>query len=284
MTGVSTMEAPEQAMGDSVPALAEPFKPAPLSGLFVTLRRELSSYFYSPVGYLIAVLFYVFRGLEVVSLTYRLALSGGDRDQFAGSYMFLTSTYILVALVPPILTMRVFAEEKRTGSLEVLLTAPVRDVEVVLGKWLAAWVFFMLLLLPTLVLLWVLQLDGYLGVSIPFGPVFAGYLGVGLLGSMLLALGCFLSSLTDNQLLASLSGILISFAFLNLGQLTVAIAPEIQQYPLLGLLFEQANVVEHLSRWFGRGLIDSSRVVFYLGGTAFFLFLTLRSLEARRWR
>jgi ABC-2 type transport system permease protein len=230
------------------------------------------------------VLFYAFRGLEIVSLTFQSSYYGADRDQFAGSYMFQTSTYLLVVLVPPILTMRLFAEEKRTGSLEVLLTAPVRDVDIVLGKWAATWIYFMLLLLPNVLLLWILQADRYLGVELPFGPVLAGYLGIGLLGSMLLALGCFLSSLTDNQLLASLAGILGGLALMNVSQLAVATIPEQSRSAVFARLLEQANVSEHLGKWFGRGLIDTSHVTFYVVGTAFFLFLCVQSLESRRWR
>jgi ABC-2 type transport system permease protein len=265
-------------------ATREPYRPGPLTGVVTTARRELMSYLFSPVGYLIGVLFYLFSGLEVVALIYNIWRAGGSRELFATSYLFQSSTYVLIVMVPPILTMRVFAEERRTGSLEVLLTAPVRDVDIVLGKWLASWVFFLLLLLPNFLLLWVLSWSSYLGFLAPMGPIASGYLGLALFGSMVLALGCFYSSLTDNQLLASLAGILSCLGMLSIGRMSSAVVPETVGSPVLGTLLTQANVAEHLQKWFSRGLIDTGHVVFYLVGTAFFLFLCVQSLESRRWK
>ena len=180
-----------------------------------TLKKELMSYFFSPVAYVIAVLFYLFRGLEVRAMAGFFANQGADRDLFSTGYIFLQSTFVLIVLAPPILTMRCFAEEKRTGSLETLMTAPVRDVEVVLGKWMAALSFFSILLLPTILLLWVLTWPVFLATPLSFGPVISGYLGLFLLGALLLSVGCFASSLTDNQLLASLGAMLFNTALLS---------------------------------------------------------------------
>ncbi len=252
-----------------------------------SLAKELVSYFCSPITYVIAVLFYLCRGLEVQALASRMAALGGDRDLFSTYYVFQQTTYFMVVLVPPLLTMRCFAEERRTGSLEVLMTAPVRDVEIVLGKWLAAAVLFAVLWLPTLFLLWVLTAPPFLGQDLAFGPVVSGYLGLSLLGALLLAAGCFTSSLTDNLLLAALSAMLFNVALLA--------GPSIQQ-PLvaanaanapprwLETLLQQSNVADHLANWFARGLVDTSLVAFYAAGTAFFLLLTVLSLGSRRWR
>ena len=253
--------------------------------MLTTLKKELMSYFFSPVAYVIAVLFYLFRGLEVRALAGYFAGMGADRDLFSSGYIFLQSSYFLIVLVPPILTMRCFAEEKRTGSLEALMTAPVRDVEVVLGKWLAALTFFAILLLPTTGLLWVLTWPVFLATDLSFGPVLTGYLGMFLLGSLLVSVGCFASSLTDNQLLASLGAMLFNFALLSAapmigGQLGATGAESYTSRVLLA----QINVLDHLGNLFARGLVDSSQVVFYLGGSLFFLFLTVKSLESRKWR
>ena len=156
-----------------------------------------------------------------------------------------------------------------------------RDAEVVLGKWLAGLLFFAVLWLPTLPLLWILTTGHYLGQELAFGPVLAGYLGLFLLGSMLMAVGLFTSSFTDNQLLASLCAIIFNYALL---QLPFLWALGDDSHYLMRLLYEQTNVVGHLRNWFGRGLVDSSQVVFYLGGTLFFLFLTVQSLGSRKWR
>lgn len=253
--------------------------------LFGTLKKELMSYFFSPVAYVIAVMFYLFRGLDVQALAEQMNRFGGDLDLFSTFYIFRPSTNFMIVLVPPILTMRCFAEEKRLGSLEVLMTAPVRDWEVVFGKWLAALMFFAILWLPTLLLLWVLTWQPFLGSAVAFGPVVSGYLGLFLLGALLLAVGCFTSSLTDNQLLASLSAMLFNTALLA-GPVVIQplVAEAAARYSFVEILLEQTNVFDHLQSWFSRGLIDTSQVVFYLGGTLFFLFLTVKAVESRKWR
>jgi gliding motility-associated transport system permease protein len=249
--------------------------------ILTTIKKELISYFFSPVAYVIAVLYYFWRGLEISRIVSVAVFDFWDQNDFTTSYVFTNSTNWMILLVPPILTMRCFAEEKRTGSLEVLMCAPVRDVEVVLGKWLAGLLFFAVLWLPTLPLLWILTTGHYLGGALPFGPVLSGYLGLFLLGSMLLAVGLFTSSFTDNQLLASLCAIIFNYALL---QLPFLWEPAADSHYLVRLLYEQTNVFNHLSNWFGRGLVDSSQVMFYLGGTLFFLFLTVQSLGSRKWR
>ncbi len=251
--------------------------------VLTTLKRELMGYLFSPVGYVIAVLLYLYRGFEVGSLVDAVARLGIDRDQFASAYVFLASSSFMMLLVPPILTMRCFAEECRTGSIEVLMTAPVRAWEIVLGKWLAALTFFALLWAPSLILAYVLGASSYLGTSLPAGPVLSGFLGVGLVGSMMLAVGCFTSSLTDNQLLASLAALLFGVALMT-GPAQLAQSGALEQHDQLSELLAQVNVGDHLTNWFGRGLIDTSQIALYVAGTAYFLFLTTISLEARRWR
>jgi ABC-2 type transport system permease protein len=250
--------------------------------VLTTVKKELRSYFYNPVGWVIAVLFYLLRGFEAHAMTRVYAAFEANRDQFSTAWLMLQSSTVMVLLVPPILTMRCFAEEKRTGSLEVLMTAPVKDLEVVLGKWLAALLFFALLWLPTLPLLWIQTWPQFLGTSLAFGPVVAGYVGLTLLGALLLAIGCFTSSLTDNQLLSSLTAILAGTALMNAPGWIGGLG---QDEPLPGLvrqLVEQGNIGEQLSFWFMRGLIDSGHVLFYAVGAALFLGLTVLALGFRR--
>ncbi len=253
--------------------------------ILTTVKKELTSYFFSPVAYVIAVLFYLYRGLEVNSMVRTAVAYYVDKETFATQYIFQQSTYLMVILVPAILTMRCFAEEKRSGSLEVLLTAPVRDVEVALGKWMAAVVFFAVLWLPTLFLLWLLSGSMFLDQELVFGPILSGYLGMFLLGSLLLSVGVFTSSLTDNQLLASLCAIIFNYALLQAPVLlNDLLGGGVDQAYLLQVFLRQINVNDHLSSWFGRGLINSSHLLFYIGGTMTFLFFTVKSLESRRWR
>lgn len=255
--------------------------------LLATLRKELISYLYSPVAYIIIVVLYLFRGIEV-SLLCQTAVSWGyDTGTFASFYTIMgRSSFLFLILVPPVLTMRCFAEEKRTGSLEVLMTAPVRDFEIVLGKWLAALGFYGLIWLPSLPILSLLSTGSFLDTELAYGPVFSAYVGLALIGGMLLAVGVFFSSLTDNVLLAAILGILFNVGLLAASQFLNSIAQEgaMADDFLVQTFIDQLNVFEHLSNWFGRGQIDTSKFAFYLGGTAFFLFMTTRSLESRKWR
>ena len=253
--------------------------------VWITLKKELASYFYSPVAYVIAVLFYLYRGFEIRAMMVQYARFGVDRDIFSTNYIFNNSTIFMVVLVPPILTMRTFAEERRTGSLEVLLTAPVRHWEIVLGKLGAAIGFFAILWLPTLVLLWVLSMAPFANASLAYGPVVSGYLGLFLLGSLYLSVGCLTSSLTDNVLLASLAAMLFNFGLLyGVTIVRQLYGAGIEPGSWQATLIEQVDVTDHLSNWFARGLVDTGQVSFYVLGVAFFAFLTIRSLESRTWR
>ncbi len=253
-----------------------------MSGALVTMKKELMSYFYSPVSYLIAVLFYLWRGFELAGTAKAFSDYQLDPDLFPSACYALTSTFFMVLLVPGVLTMRCFAEERRTGSIETLLTAPVRDVEVVLGKWAAAVVFYSLLWLPTVLLLWVMTFSPFLDASIEFGPVFGAYCGMFLLSAMLLAYGCFASSLTDNLLLSAIVAILFNLGLLRLPDMLRRELGEAAQNFYVDQLLQKLDVMGNFAQWWARGLIDTSQIWFYVGGTAFFLFLTTLSFSARR--
>jgi ABC-2 type transport system permease protein len=252
-----------------------------MNGALVTFRKELFSYCVSPVSWLIAVKFYLMRGYELSRLVRHFADNRLDQELLPTLSYGLSSTFLMVMLVPGILTMRCFAEERRTGSIETLLTAPVRDVDVVLGKWGAAAAFYALLWLPSVLVLFVLQDGMFLDADLAFGPVFAAYLGMFLLAGFLLAFGCFASSLTDNVLLAALLTIIFCFGLLRLPNLIGGSVDLANQYYLRELL-DKLDVMRNFSEWFARGLIDSSQVVFYLGGKVIFLFLCGITQQSRR--
>ncbi|MCA8951215.1 MAG: ABC transporter permease subunit [Planctomycetes bacterium] len=253
-----------------------------MKGALVTFRKELLSYFVSPVSWVILVVFYLWRGYELTSLSYSFALTNGDPDVFVSATYGVPSTFWMVILVPGILTMRCFAEERRTGSMEMLMTAPVTDGGVVVGKWLAAAVFYALLWLPTAGLLHLVEYEPFLGTDLSFGPVFAAYLGMFLLSALLLAFGCFASSLTDNVLLAALLAILFDFGLLTLPRRLGAELGELGQNFYVRELLDKLDVNRNFSEWFARGLIDTSQVAFYVGGIVFFLFLTTLGVATRR--
>ena len=253
-----------------------------MNGTWVTFRKEMLSYCTSPVSWIIAVLFYLVRGLEMKGVVWRFAYYRADQDLFPAQTYGLNSTFYMVMLVPGIVTMRCFAEERRTGSIETLMTAPVRDSAIVCGKWLAAAGFFALLWLPSVVVLQLLELPAFFDADMAFGPVVSAYLGMFLLSGMLLAFGCFASSLTDNVLLAAVLAMLFNLGLLGLPKWLAPRLGETAQNYYVRELFDKLDVMRNFSEWFARGLIDTSQIAFYLGGVVFFLFLTTVSLSSRR--
>ncbi len=236
--------------------------------------KEIRTIFYSPILYVVVVLFgavnvYLFSWIATILLQPNAPNESPLRIYF-GENPFL---WVLVSLFTPLITMRLFSEEKRTGTLEVLLTAPVSDGEVVLGKFLAGHVFFLFLWFPTLIFV-----AGTAFVSrVDFGSVAATYLGLALMGGMFTAIGLFASSLTRNQILAAIVGIV---ALLGLWILCIS---RDMRPALLDPFLRVADFTSHV-RDFSKGVVDTRQVVWYVSATAFGLFLTTKVLEARRWK
>jgi ABC-2 type transport system permease protein len=241
--------------------------------LFVICRRELHSYFGSVIAYVLLAVFLLLSGYFFYSDLIFFVLFGGF-TLATGLWQFVFLDMRLVAmLVLPLLTMRLFAEEKKLGTMELLWTYPVRDGEIVLGKFLAAWLFFLAMLLLTAV--GPLMLRWYYDFEV--APVLAGYLGMLLLGTAFIACGLFVSSLTENQVVSAMVtyGILVLFWFITWNE--EAGSHEIMQLLLGVSLFDRFFN-------FTRGVIDTKDVTFFALFIAFFLFLTWQSLATRNWR
>lgn len=244
--------------------------------------REWTSYFVSPIGYVIAALLVplvsVFAFLPAV-------LSGAPvaMDRVYGGLAYL------LAFMAPFFTMRLLAEEKRSGTLELLLTSPVRDWEVVIGKWLGALLFFVaitafLFLFAAVIMYYepTHQLISVGGLSLSvgnldLGPTLSGYLGVLLEAGALLALGLLASSLTQNQILAAFVGLVVTLGLvflLGLGTFLPSPLGDIAQY---------VGAYDHFAS-FNQGRIVLRDVVYFVTVTTGALFLTVRILESRRWR
>jgi ABC-type transport system involved in multi-copper enzyme maturation permease subunit len=327
------------------------------AGLFQArslIRREFSAYFLSPIAYVVLVVFLAVTG-HLFSVTLNLlTASGPEGTEWPMRTMFGDERFWLVFLfIPPLLTMRLFAEERGSGTLEMLMTAPLRDWQVVLSKYLACLAFYVILWLPTLlylpallgaqrpvwpanpmdavtpysvlflaglaavlvglVLLWprlgtgarlvsaALLVGGALTavaggllhyhrdavhlVEIPIAPgldpypVLATYLGMFLAGAMFLALGLLVSSLVQNQMVAALVALALGLPFIVAGFWR----PEQDGTPLYQVLYF-FSVPLHFDRAFTRGLVDTRPVILYASTALFCLFLTVRSLESRRWQ
>ena len=229
--------------------------------------KEIVAYYTNPMAYIVSLVFLAFTGFFFVDSIDRPFSEASIRG------MLGPITLWMMPFLPPLLTMRLLAEEQKLGTIELLLTAPVYDWEVVIGKYLSSLVFFMTTL--ALTLYYVLLLFWFGNPDI--GPTWSAYLGLVLYGAAALSVGLFASSLTSNQIVAAVVGVgvlaLMTFIDLAAGQVGGG----------LSTFLQEVGLRSHFDD-FSRGVVDTSNVVYYLALTAVFLFLTVRSLESRRWR
>jgi ABC-2 type transport system permease protein len=246
---------------------------------FLTLaRRELAGYFLSLSGYIIiaATTFLVGQGFVVLieALSQVTSLMPVTESFYIG-YSF----WLIMILTPPVITMRLFALERYSGTFETLMTTPVRDTTVVLAKFSAALIFYLVMWLPMLGCLFVVQhFARQSGVFEP-GTLAGLYLGITLLGGVLLSLGCFASAITRNQTIAAMVTLVLGVSVFALGYLAQDVGSLTWQGQILG----RFAFFDHMHD-FARGILDTRVVVLYVTLTFFFLFLTLRAVESRRWR
>lgn len=237
-----------------------------LQNVLTIFRRELRAYFNSPVAYVVIVVFLAITGWFFTSTLFL--------NNVASMYMVFESFIIRVLLIvfAPAVTMRLLAEERKSGTFELLATKPVRDIDIVLGKFLAAWALLGAALLPTLLYLVTLMMLG----SIDLGPVLTGYIGLLLVGGVYLAIGLLASSLTENQIVAFIVSFLIIIVFFLFDKMLMFV-PE-----GLTTTMEFLSVDSHYSS-IARGVIDSRDIIYLLSLMGFSLMLTTVSLERRKW-
>ncbi len=250
-----------------------------MQAFWTLTRRELATYFVSVTGYIIIAAATFLIGLSFVVLLRNL---GSDPSPMPVTELFYRTYFfwLILLLATPIITMRLFALEKFSGTFETLMTTPVSDLQVVLAKFTAALVFYMAMWLPMFACLFIVQRYANQPGALDAGTVGSTYLGIFLLGALFLSLGCFASALTRSQMVAAMVTLLLGVTLFALGFLAEQIPIAAQwQAQVLGYfaLFQQMQD-------FARGVVDSRSVVVYVSLTLFFLFLTLRAVESRRWK
>lgn len=228
--------------------------------------KEIQIYFSSPTAYIVGMIF-----LALTGFFFTQDLSNPFPEATLDTFFFWAT--IILILIAPALTMRLMAEEQKLGTIELLLTSPVRDWEVVIGKYIACLVF--LLATEALTVYYVILLVVFADPD-P-GPILSGYLGLALYGAAALSIGLLTSTLTSNQIVAAVvaMGILLVLNFADRAGATVG--------GLAATIIGELSLAGHFDD-FIRGVIDTKDIVYYLILTAFFLFLTIRALESRRWR
>jgi len=228
--------------------------------------KEIQVYFSNPTAYIVGMMFLALSG-------FFFARDLNDPFPQASLVNFFEGATIILILIAPALTMRLMAEEQKLGTIELLLTSPVRDWEVIIGKYVASFVF----LIATVALTLYYTILLYVFASPDPGPIYAGYLGLALYGGAALAIGLLCSTLTSNQIVAAVvaMGILLVMFFADLAADNIG--------GTASTIISEISIRSHFED-FDRGIIDTKHVVYYLSVIAFFLFMSVRALESRRWR
>lgn len=242
-----------------------------MRGTLIIFRREMSQYFVSPVAYLIAAAFlFLTAFLFTTDLTLSTTIKPADPAIIPKGLSFF------LIFLAPVMTMRLFAEESREGTMELLLTAPVREHQIVLGKFLSAWAYFSLLLAFTLIYQFItIALTG----TTEVGIVISAYIGIWLYGGATLAVGLLFSALTENQVVAAFLSI-ATLLMLWLGNLAGEIVANIE----LARVIRTLTLPGHFSTSFAVGLVRMEDIVYFAGMITVVLYMAIRVIEARRWR
>lgn len=256
-----------------------------MQALLAIWQREFKAYFFSPIFYALGTVF-----LFVTGLFFYLGLLGyQEMFRQAAQYppmmerininemimrpLFSVMSFVSVLILMPMLTMRIFSEEKKSGTIELILTSPVKDWHVILGKFLAAFSLYGVMMALTVIYPIILQIYG----DPDWAPIWTGYLGMLLMGGGVLTIGIFASSLTENQIVAAVVcfGAAIALWILDMAS-SYFTGP-------VGSLLGYLSVMRHFDT-FEKGILDTTDLLFFASFMFFGLFMTVRSLESTRWR
>src|SRR5713101_3125211 len=246
---------------------------------YILLMREVRGYFYSPIAYIVLVFFLLVSGVDFyfqISFMNQRPASYTVQEAFFNNVFF----WLPFILIFPLITMRLFAEEFKLGTIEPLMTAPVRDSQVVLAKFFGALVFYVVLWIPTLLYFAIFQKITHEPAANSTGAYWGSYLMLLLLGMFYLSIGCLASVVTKNQIVAAI----ISFC-----AITLLFFFGLIQFILLDVNSGMRDVlgyfssIEHMGTY-SRGIIDTRPMVLYLSMTVFMLALTYQAFQSRKWR
>ncbi len=254
-----------------------------MRNVLLICQKELKSYFASPIAYAVMALFGLIFGFafytatkQMMQMTFQAQMMGGPQNMNVNEQVIrplLGFAGTIALFLIPMITMRLVAEEKRTGTIELLLTSPVTDLEIILGKWLGAMALYTCVLGMSVINVALLFLWGKPDLK----PVLVAYLGLLLQGGCLLAIGTFVSTLTRNQIVAGGVTFFVSLLLWLLSWYTAFDSSATAQ------VISYLSIVTHMEN-FTKGVLSSKDVVFYLSLIFFSLFLTTRSMESLRWR
>lgn len=235
-----------------------------MNNILTIFKKELKSYFYSPVAYIVIVVFLIITGWFFTS------------GLFVAGVISMRSVFEIIPFIflffIPAISMRTFSEEKKAGTIELLLTKPITDFEIVIGKFLSTFGLAALTILPTVIYVASLKMLG----PIDIGSIFSAYVGLLLMSGIYIGIGIFASSLTENQVVAFIISFLMIFVLFMMNKILMFIPAPI------------VPIVEYISSDYHfssitRGVIDTKDLIYYFSGIYIMLLLTKTSLEARKW-
>ena len=252
-----------------------------MRNIMAIAHKELRSYFSSPIAYIIIGFFLLPFGVFFYLYLTSFVRASMQQAQFGGAMNInqnviryvLQNASVIILFVMPMITMRTYSEEKRSGTIELLLTSPVTDVEIILGKFFGALGLYMALLAVTLPHMGILFLYG----NPEWRPVVAAYLGLLLMGGTFVSLGLLISSTTNNQIVAGIVTFVVFLLLWIVGWFADSAGPTI------GPITSWLSITEHFDD-FSKGIIDTKHVLYYLSLITFGLFLTAKSVDTERWR
>jgi len=238
-----------------------------MNQILTIAKRELSSFFFSPVAYLVLLVFSF-----VATLLFFATFSPGAPASLRIELGWLVW---LLVFVTPAISMRLISEEIHTGTLEMLMTSPLTDAQLIIGKWLGALGFFATLIFPVLVHVLVLEING----NPDYGPIISGLIGMLLVGGLYLAIGTFVSAISRSQLIAFMLTALVT-GFLTIGMYMLVRAGWMPTGIKQAIYY--LNVDQQFQD-FAKGLIDITNLIYFVSGIAMFLFFAVMVLQSRRW-
>lgn len=248
--------------------------------VFLTLtRRELATYFVSLTGYVIISAVAFLCGLSFWVLISGMGSAG---FQMPVTELFFSSPlfWFILLIANAVITMRLYAQEKYSGTFETLMTTPVGDLQVVSAKFAAAWLFYMIMWLPFLVCCFIIQHYAKQAGALDTGTLVGTFTGIGLFGAFFIAFGSCASAITNNQMVAAMISLLIGMALFALGYVA---SPTMAGKGWLPAILGRFDLFAQMGD-FAHGILDTRTVILLLSLAFFFLFLTLRVVESRRWK
>ena len=256
-----------------------------MNNILAIAHKELKSYFASPIAYIVIGLWALLYGyffVAILSFFVRQSMQMGQMGMQGPQAMninqqlirpLLQNVTILVLFLMPMVTMRTYSEEKRSGTIELLLTSPLTDLEIVFGKFLGAMALYAVMLAVTGIHIGLLFVYGHP----EWKPIVVAYLGLFLLGGCFISVGLFISSLTKNQIVAGM----VTFAVFLLLWIITWIGSF--SGPMMDKLTQYLSIIEHFDD-FQKGVLDTTHLIYYVSFITFGLFLTAKSVDSERWR